>query len=92
MKILVFGSTGMLGHTLVKYLQSKKYIKIEFTARDERKQEICKKTFGREAKFLVDAFNPKSAWNATSEVLGEITSPFQGIISTYTIFKAFQDL
>ena len=34
----------------------------------------------------------KSAWNATSEVIGEITSPFQGIISSYTIFKALQNL
>ena len=37
MKILVFGSTGMLGHTLIKYLQSKKSINVEFTVRDENK-------------------------------------------------------
>ena len=57
MKILVFGSTGMLGHTLIKYLQSKKSINVEFTVRDERKQDICKLIFGRKANFLVDAYS-----------------------------------
>ncbi len=89
MKILVFGSTGMLGHTLVKYLQSQKYIKIEFTARDERKQEICKKTFGREAKFLVDAFNPESAWNAIKEFKPDFCINCLGLIKQKDESKNF---
>ena len=43
MKILVFGSTGMLGHTLIKYLQNQKSLEVEFTVRDKTKQKICKR-------------------------------------------------
>ena len=34
----------------------------------------------------------KSSLNLTTEVLSEITAPFQGILSSYTLFKAFSDL
>ena len=47
MKILVFGSTGMLGHTLIRYLQNQNSLEIEFTVRDKTKQKICKKIFGK---------------------------------------------
>ena len=61
MKILVFGSTGMLGHTLIKYLQTKKSLSVEFTIREESKQDTCKRIFGKNAKFIVNANNPDSA-------------------------------
>ena len=64
MKILVFGSTGMLGHTLIKYLQNQNSLEVQFTARDETKQEICKKIFGKKANFLFDADYPQSALDA----------------------------
>lgn len=67
MKILVFGSTGMLGHTLIKFLQIQKSIEVEFTVRNEKKQNDCKIIFGKEAKFIVDAFNPQSALFAIKE-------------------------
>ena len=67
MKILVFGSTGMLGHTLIKYLQSQKSIRVEFTVRNEKKQNDCEKIFGKRAEFIVDAFNPESALIAIQE-------------------------
>ena len=34
----------------------------------------------------------KSPFNITNEVITEITSPFQGILSTYTLYRAFDDL
>lgn len=34
----------------------------------------------------------KSLINVSNEVITEITSPFQGILSTYTLYKAFSDL
>lgn len=80
MKILVFGSTGMLGHTLIKYLQNQKSTTIEFTARNEKKQEICKKIFGREAKFIVDAFNPETAFNAINKFRPDICINCLGLI------------
>ena len=80
MKILVFGSTGMLGHTLIKYLQSQKSINVEFTARNEKKQNICKLIFGKEANFLVDAFNPESALNAINEYKPDICINCLGLI------------
>ena len=46
MRILVFGATGMLGHTLIKYLQTQKNIIVEFTVRDKNKLKKCKKIFG----------------------------------------------
>ena len=64
MKILIFGATGMLGHILVKYLQTQENIKVEFTVRDKTKLNECKKIFGKEAKYIVNACNPKSALNA----------------------------
>ena len=67
MRILVFGSTGMLGHTLIKYLQAKKNIKVEFTVRDKKKQKLCKRIFGKEAKYIVNAFNPQSALDAINK-------------------------
>ena len=64
MRILVFGSTGMLGHTLIKYLQIQKNIKVEFTVRDKTQLNISDKIFGKKAKFIVNACNPESALNA----------------------------
>ncbi len=64
MKILVFGSTGMLGHTLIKYLQNQNSLEVEFTVRDKTKQKICQKIFGKEANFLFDADHPESALDA----------------------------
>ena len=61
MRILVFGATGMLGHTLIKYLQTQKNIIVEFTVRDKTKLKKCKKIFGKEPKYIVNASNPKSA-------------------------------
>ena len=34
----------------------------------------------------------KSSLNLTTEVLSEITAPFQGILSSYTLYKAFSNL
>ena len=61
MRILVFGATGMLGHTLIKYLQTQKNINVEYTVRDTTKLKICKKIFGKETKYIVNACNPKTA-------------------------------
>ena len=61
MKILVFGSTGMLGHKIINYLQAQGSIDVEFTVRNSRKQEICKKIFGRKARFIFNGNNPESA-------------------------------
>ena len=66
MKILVFGSNGMLGHTLIRYLNTINSLNVEFSIRDESKQEICRRIFGRKASFIVDAFNPQTALNAIS--------------------------
>lgn len=67
MRILVFGSTGMLGHTLIRYFQTHKSIDIEFTARNQTKKKICKEIFGKEAKYIVNANNPYSALKAIYE-------------------------
>ena len=45
MRILVFGATGMLGNTLVKYLISKNNLDVEFTVRNKSRQKICKEIF-----------------------------------------------
>ena len=67
MKILVFGSTGMLGHTLIKYLQTQSSIEVEFTARNKSRQELCKKIFGKQAKYIVNAYQAYSALKAIND-------------------------
>ena len=52
MRILVFGSTGMLGHTLIKYFQTHKSIDIEFTARNQTKKKFAKKYLVKKQSIL----------------------------------------
>ena len=67
MRILIFGSTGMLGHTLIRYLMNQNLVDVEFTVRNNSKQELCKKVFKKEAKYYVDAENPHSALKAIKD-------------------------
>ena len=80
MKVLIFGATGMLGHTLIKYLNSKKKIQVEFSVRNESKQEICKNIFNKYAKYLVDASEPDSILNSIQDYKPNICINCLGII------------
>lgn len=80
MKILVFGATGMLGNTLVKYLISKQTLQVEFTIRDESKQKICNEIFKKDAKYLVDANEPSSILEAINDYKPNICINCLGII------------
>ena len=64
MKILIFGATGMLGNTLVKYLISKNNLDVEFTVRNKSRQKLCKEIFNKDARYFVDANEPSSILEA----------------------------
>ena len=64
MKILIFGATGMLGNTLIKYLTAKNNVEVEFTVRNKSKQKLCKANFKKDAKYLADANDPSSILEA----------------------------
>ena len=59
MKILVLGACGMLGNTLIRYGNSLKDFDIEFTIKNSKSQELCKKIFKKEAKYIFNAFEEK---------------------------------
>ena len=80
MKVLIFGATGMLGNTLIRYLNSKKKIQVEFTVRNESKQELCKKIFNKYAKYLVDACEPDSILDSIQDYKPNICINCLGII------------
>ena len=67
MKVLIFGATGMLGNTLIKYLISKNDLDIEFTVRNKSKQKLCREIFNKNAKYLVNAREPSSILEAIED-------------------------
>lgn len=55
MKVLILGSSGMLGHTLVRYLISQSKIDVGFTLRNNNKLEIFKGIFDIKSFYIYDA-------------------------------------
>ena len=80
MRILVFGSTGMLGHNIIRYLQTQCFVDVEFTVRNSNKQDTCKKIFGKQARFIFNGNNPKSALDIISKYEPDFCINCLGII------------
>ncbi len=55
MKVLILGSSGMLGHTLVRYLISQSKVDIGFTLRNNNHLEIFKSIFDIKSFYIYDA-------------------------------------
>ena len=55
MKVLILGSSGMLGHTLVRYLISQSNLDVGFTLRNNHQLEIFKSIFDVKSSYIFDA-------------------------------------
>ena len=91
MKILVFGSTGMLGHKIINYLQAQDSVDVEFTVRNSGKQGICKKIFGKKARFIFEGNDPESALDILCKYKPDFCINCLGIIKQIDNPKNFLD-
>lgn len=81
MRVLILGSSGMLGHTLVRYLISKNNLDIAFTLRNEIQIIKFKKIFKSESFYTFEADNMEEFESIISDFKPNLCINCIGIIN-----------